>query len=184
VTAAVLLCAGGGARFSGAEHKLLAPFRGRPLISWALDHALGAGLDETIVVVGSVDLDGLLPPSVAVVENPEWPSGQASSLQAGLAAAGRAGHDVAVIGLGDQPLVPSTAWSSVAATSSPIAVASFGGHRTPPVRLAAAVWALLPTEGDEGARALMRARPDLVAVVPCEGEPLDIDTREDLTRWS
>ncbi len=179
-----MLCAGGGARFTGAGHKLLAPFRGRPLVSWALEHAVGAGLDETIVVVGSVDLGDLLPASATVVENPAWAGGQASSLQAGVAAAARAGHSAAVIGLGDQPLVPSAAWSTVAASPSPIAVASFGGRRTPPVRLAAEVWGLLPTEGDEGARALMRARPDLVAVVACEGEPLDIDTREDLTQWS
>jgi len=178
MTAAVLLCAGGSSRF-GRQPKLLAPFRGRPLVTWALEHAIGAGLDETFVVVGAVDMAGLLPGAV-VVDNPGWASGQASSLLAGIAAADERGHDVVVVGLGDQPLVPAEAWSAVAETDSPVAVASFNGRRTPPTRLARAVWPLLPRDGDVGARALMRARPDLVQEVPCPGEALDIDTTEDL----
>jgi CTP:molybdopterin cytidylyltransferase MocA len=180
VTAAVLLCAGGSSRF-GPTPKLLASFRGRPLVTWALEHAVGAGLDETFVVVGPVDISALLP-GVVVVDNPAWASGQASSIHAGIVAAEAHGHDVVVIGLGDQPLVPSEAWSAVAGTDSPIAVASFNGRRTPPTRLARSVWGLLPQDGDVGARSLMQDRPDLVVEVPCPGEALDIDTSEDLLR--
>ena len=50
-TAAVVLAAGGGTRFAGDAHKLLAPLRGRPVVVHAVSAALDAALDEVLVVV-------------------------------------------------------------------------------------------------------------------------------------
>ena len=183
--AAVILAAGGSSRFEGPEHKLLSSFRGRPLVSWAVASAVEAALDETVVVSGAVDLSGVVPEDVTLIENHGWADGQASSLQVAVAWARHQGHSALVIGLGDQPLVPAQAWQAVAAESGhPIVAASFEGRRRPPVRLAQSVWDLLPVSGDEGARVLMSARPDLVAEVACDGQPADVDTVEDLSRWS
>jgi CTP:molybdopterin cytidylyltransferase MocA len=175
-----VLAAGGASRFSGGAHKLLIELRGRPLVQWAVDAASEAGLDDLVVVTGAVELDL----DVATVSNPNWSAGMAGSLQEGIAYARSRGHDAVVVGLADQPFVPASAWRAVAAVEAPIVVASFGGVRRPPVRLGAEVWRLLPTMGDEGARAVMRDRPDLVTEVACDGEPADIDTAEDLARWS
>ncbi|MFP3906213.1 MAG: NTP transferase domain-containing protein [Acidimicrobiales bacterium] len=183
-TAAVVLAAGGGTRFRGAANKLLTDLDGRALVRHAVDAALAAGLDEVIVVTGAVDVSDHLPPGVVVVHNPEWAEGMATSLQAGIAAADAAGHDAVVVGLGDQPGLGPEPWRAVAAATSPIAVATYQGRRRNPVRLHREVWPLLPASGDEGARVLFRVRSDLVGEVPCEGEPADIDTLEDLERWN
>jgi len=188
-TAAVVLAAGAGSRFDGPSHKLLAPLRGRPVVAHAVGAALDAGLDEVIVVVGADRGAGTvadaLPEGVTVVVNPRADAGQATSLRVGVAAAAAAGHDAVVVGLGDQPFVGADAWRAVAtATDRPIAVATYDGHPRNPVRFAAEVWGLLPSEGDEGARRLVRGRPDLVEAVPCQGTSADIDTVEDLERWS
>ncbi|MCB1005461.1 MAG: nucleotidyltransferase family protein [Acidimicrobiales bacterium] len=183
-TAAVVLAAGLGRRFDHPQGKLRAPARGRPLVAWALDAAAEAGIGEVLVVVGEDDLSDLLPAGARVVVNPDPAAGQATSLACGVRAARAAGHDAVVVGLADQPGVPAEAWRRVAASPSPVATATFGGARRPPVRLDAAVWPLLPQAGDEGARVLLRQRPDLVAEVPCPGDPTDVDTLEDLERWT
>jgi CTP:molybdopterin cytidylyltransferase MocA len=181
--AALVLAAGGGTRWDGPGHKLLTEVRGRPLWSWAVDGAAAAGLDDVFVVVGAVDLP--VPADVVLVRNERWREGQATSLAAGIAAAAAAGHDTVVVGLADQPGVTAAAWRAVASASSPMAVAVYDDDRQGhPVRLHSSVWPLLSPHGDEGARAVMRERPDLVGRVACEGDPSDVDTVEDLTAWS
>lgn len=186
----MVLAAGGGTRFAAGRpgdpdrQKLLVEVRGRPMVSWAMQAALDSGLPDVLLVTGGAELPVM--PGVTVVRNERWAEGQATSLAAGIAAAQARGHDRVVVGLGDQPGVTASAWRTVASAPSdkPIVVATYNGRRGNPVRLAAAVWPLLPTEGDEGARVLMRMRPDLVAEVACEGDPTDVDTVEDLEAWS
>ena len=182
--AAVVLAAGAGERFEGERHKLLCEVEGVPLVRRAVDAALAADLDETIVVMGAVDLLEVLPEEVTVLHNEAWEQGQATSLAAAVSYAGSRGHRAVVFGCGDQPGVPAEAWAAVAAADGDLAVADFDGARRPPVRIGAALWSHLPLTGDEGGRVLMRRRPELVRAIPCEGNPDDIDTLEDLRKWN
>jgi len=192
----VLLAAGAGKRFTDIRHKLLArrTETGPTVLELSLRNAIEAHLGQAIVVVtGALDdsalrrdaaLAALLDdPQVQVRHNPNWAEGQAVSLRVGIAAAAASGHDAVVVGLADQPFILPEAWNRVACELGPIVVATYDGRRGNPVKLHASVWGLLPASGDEGARVLMRDRPDLVVEVPCLGSPADIDTVEDLHKW-
>ena len=179
-----MLAAGSGSRFAGGTHKLRALLQGRPVLAWALDNAVAAGLDGVIVVTGAADVTDLVPVGATVVANPDYAAGQATSLQAARRYAEAHGFDAMVVGLGDQPLVPPEAWRAVAGAGGELCTAVMHGQRTPPVKIARSLWPLLPEHGDEGARVLMRGRPELVQEVACKGRAVDIDTVEDLQQWS
>lgn len=182
--AAVILAAGAGSRFDGDVHKLVTEIDGAPMIVHAIASARAADLDEVIVVQGAVDLAAHVPDDVTLLDNEQWAEGQATSLRAAVAYAQVRGHDAIVVGLGDSPGVTTDTWNKVAHVDDDLASARYGSDLRPPVRLAASIWPSLPVSGDEGARAVMRQRPDLVRPVPVDGDPRDIDTLQDLRRWS
>ena len=182
--AAVILAAGAGSRYAGDTHKLFAEIDGRPVISHVVDAARASEVDEVIVVAGAVDLEPFVPDDVTLIHNEQWADGQATSLRAAVGYAESRRHDALVVGLGDSPGVTTEIWNKVAEVDADLASARYGGELRPPVRLSASMWASLPVSGDDGARALMRQRPDLVRPVPVDGDPRDIDTLEDLRRWS
>jgi molybdenum cofactor cytidylyltransferase len=182
---AVVLAAGGGSRFTGAGHKLLAARDGRTVVEHAVAAAAEA-LGDVLVVTGAAQLPPTVAalPGVRLIHNAGWADGQATSLATAIAyAAGDEAIDAVVVGLGDQPAITPDAWRRVAASTAPIAIATYDGLRRNPVRIQRSIWPLLPTDGDEGARALIRLRADLVEEVPCTGSPDDIDTLEDVLRW-
>jgi molybdenum cofactor cytidylyltransferase len=179
VIAGLVLAAGAGRRF-GAESKLLADFRGRPLV----EHAIGAmtavpELERVVVVLGSrsgelmaaVDF-GRAEPVVCT----DWEAGQAASLRCGLAAVTEA--ERVIVTLGDEPALTPVAIARFLAQPGG-ARAVYHGRPGHPVVLGpdqlAAVHAL---RGDEGARSLLQGGPQIECSDLCR--PHDVDTREDL----
>ena len=179
----VLLAAGGGTRFGGTHHKLLTSVAGKTVFEWALQSALEVDIGPVVVVWGSVELPRpAASEAVTYLHNEEWATGMASSVQRALRWANERGLQSVVIGLGDQPCIPPSAWTAVANSTSPLAVATYSGVRANPVKLHAEFFALVPKSGDEGARSLLRSHPELVAEVPCTGSGIDVDHAEDIER--
>ena len=104
--AAVVLAAGEGQRWERQGHKLLAHLNGKPVVSWAIDSAAKAELDDLIVGTGSVNLSYLVPEEATLLHNQNWKSGQSSSLIVATSWAKEKGHEAIVVGLGDMPGVP------------------------------------------------------------------------------
>ena len=182
----VLLAAGSGTRFTGSQHKLLAHIDGQTILSRSLSAMTGSRLDGFIVVSGALDISDHLG-ECEEVHNPDWKSGQRSSVITAMNFARSHGYDAIVVGLADQPFLTSQAWTNVASSTSPIAIATYNGTRGNPVRLHSSVWDTfedLEADPDAGARSLIRLHPELVREVACEGNSADIDTTEDLDTWT
>jgi CTP:molybdopterin cytidylyltransferase MocA len=185
-----VLAAGAGSRFGGG--KLLASYRGRPLVEAVLRGLHEAPLNEIIAVVGDktgeeedrlrhvCSLYGAL-----IAENPKWQKGISTSVKRGLDACSP-DADAAVVLLGDQPLVGVKAIGRLVEAherGAVVAVATYGRN---PALFARETWSMLQEEltGDEGARGFLTRHPEVVTEVPCDdvADPTDVDTVEDLRR--
>jgi molybdenum cofactor cytidylyltransferase/nicotine blue oxidoreductase len=120
------------------------------------------------------------------VVNPEPERGMRSSLALAVDAA--ADTDALAVVLVDVPGVGADAVRAVLAAWRPgrIAIGRYHGRRAHPTVMAPTLWheALALAGPDEGARALLASRPRLVDEVEVAGDPRDLDTPEDLLRWS
>jgi CTP:molybdopterin cytidylyltransferase MocA len=179
--AGVLLAAGQGARFG--KPKALAEFRGERLADRGVALLREGGATPVIVVTGAVTFAVA---GAATVHNPAWRTGMGSSLTVALRAV-PPDAGAAVIALVDQPLIgPEAVRRLIAAHrgGAAVAVAAYHGAPRNPVLLAREHWAEVSklAVGDQGARAFLRAHPELVSVVECgdTGDPADADTPEDL----
>lgn len=184
----VLLAAGRASRMGeDAGHKLLAQFDGEPLVRRMARTALGSAASSSVVVTGhrgediASSLDGL---DVKLVENPDYASGMASSLKAGL---GALDDDVAgaLVLLGDMPTLTSVHLDLLIDAfrqtgGSAIVRASDGVRRGNPVILPRATFPdAMRLSGDVGARALIES--GAWTVIDVEIGPaarLDVDTPE------
>lgn len=181
---AILLAAGRSSRMGG-PNKLLARFHGEPLVRRMAEGALASEVAGVTVVVGHqadrvrTALDGL---DLSFAANPDYASGLASSLKAGIAAV--PDHAAgALILLADMPQIEAADLDRLIDAfrrggSRAIVRATHDGKRGNPVILPRTVFGeLAHIEGDTGARHVIEA--GLAEVIDVElgrSASLDVDT--------
>ncbi|WP_138469383.1 NTP transferase domain-containing protein [Poseidonocella sp. HB161398] len=176
--AGAVLAAGRSTRF-GPQDKLAALLGGRPLASHAAA-ALSAVPLGARAAVCPPERAGLFP-GFARLEAPAG-SEQSASLAAAAAWAEEIGASHLLVVLGDMPFVTAGDMARVLALAGEGAAAVTDGRRPmPPAAFGRALFpALAAAEGDQGARAILRALPP-ERLVPLPPERLrDIDTLGDL----
>jgi CTP:molybdopterin cytidylyltransferase MocA len=187
--AGVLLAAGEGSRFG--RPKALVELDGQTLAERGVTLLRAGGTDPVLIVTGAAQVELRPEHQARTVYNGEWRTGMGSSLRAAPRALAEleAGPEIGavVVALADQPLVGAEAVGRLIAAyqaGADVAVAAYGGKPRNPVLLAREHWpeVIATATGDQGARAFLRARPELVTLVECgdTGRPDDIDTPADL----
>jgi len=183
--AGIVLAAGTSSRF-GAANKLLADWRGQPMLRTVVEAVLATELDPVIVVTGheaeqvEAALAGL---DVQFVQNRDFASGQASSVRAGIAAVPE-WCDGAMMLLGDMPRVcpgEINALIDAFAGETSIVVPQFDGRRGNPVIIGRAHFPVLDKlTGDKGARELLSGSGVTLVEMDTDAVLRDIDTPEAL----
>ena len=187
---AIVLAAGGSSRM-GAVKQLL-EIGGSPLVERSVRAALGARAHPVAVVVGA-EAEGVLAAlaglDILAVRNPDWASGMASSIRAGMGGllGAEPSLDAVLVALCDHPaLLPEAILRLADAHCSTglIAAARYGGRNGAPAVFGRDQFAALAAlTGDEGARRLLNADPDEVCAVELPELGADLDTPADVTTW-
>jgi molybdenum cofactor cytidylyltransferase len=184
VVQAVVLAAGRSSRMGG-PNKLLARFHGQPLVRRVAETALTSEAAGVTVVIGHqaervrAALDGL---AVSFTDNPDFATGLASSLKAGIAAVPDEAAGALIL-LADMPGIETRDLDRLLeafrrAGGRAVVRATHNGKRGNPVILPRAVFgAVSAIEGDTGARHVVEAGlADVVDVELGRSASLDVDT--------
>lgn len=186
--AVIVLAAGKGSRFLGAEHKLEQSLGASTVLGTTLGHAIASQLQ--VVVVTTEALADVARRSVAardVIVLPEADApgqtqlGMGYSISAGVNA--RPDASGWLVLPGDMPLVQPATLQAVARelTHHAVAYAQYKGRRGHPVGFSAELYSeLAMLSGDEGARRLIARYPAHGLEVDDAGVLLDVDTLDDL----
>ena len=186
--AAVVLAAGRSTRM-GAINKLIADIGGAPMVRRVVEAALASQARPVLVVTGHMAAEvtaALAGLDATCVANPDYATGLASSLKAGIAALPPS-CDGALILLGDMPrIVPDHLDALTAAfAADTIVVPVHAGRQGNPVLWPARLFPeLLGLDGDAGAKRLIAAYAARVREVDLGSDAIfaDVDTPEALAQ--
>lgn len=180
----IVLAAGQGSRFHGADHKLEQPLANGSVLGTTLRHAIETQLPVVVVTterLAPMVTRQLARRDVVIVSDEDAARGMGHSIAAGVAE--RPSAAGWLILPGDMPMVrPATLLTVAAALEHhPVAYAQHNGRRGHPVGFAAELYSeLIMLNGDEGARRLVARYPACAAEVDDPGVLVDVDTVEDL----
>lgn len=185
--AGVVLAGGGSKRFG--KPKQILTWRGKTFIQQVVSTALVAGLSPLILVTGANhdQIIKLVGEEVKqVIHNPEWESGQSTSVRAGLSALDP-NVGGAVFLLVDQPQIPATLIRALvelhASTLAPIVAPMVNDRRANPVLFDRVTFPdFVDLRGDQGGRALFARNPVSWLEWQDESILLDVDSPEDYQR--
>lgn len=171
--AAVVLAAGSSSRLGHPKQAVV--YLGETLLGRAVRFA--SHVADEVIVVSNVPL--VL--DVRVVVNEHASEGIASSIRAGVTAARDASR--ILITLCDQPLVTDAHLRALLTPNAPIVATGYAGIAGVPAVFTAPYFdELCALRGDRGARAVIEAHRDAVAVIPFEAAAVDIDTEADVEK--
>ncbi|MBC5582731.1 nucleotidyltransferase family protein [Eggerthella sp. NSJ-70] len=188
---AAVLAAGASTRMGTC--KLTRPFAGSTLLERALRAARGCAAAETVVVTGAHrDAVARSAQELGTREefNPSWERGQSTSVRTAARFAAARGYDLLLVMVADQPYVEAAHLDALLrayATGGAHACVTQGAQRRGnPCLFDRTCFPLLEElEGDEGARSMLRAHPELAvhAVPAADARVLDdVDTPDELAR--
>lgn len=180
----VILAAGQGSRFKGAQHKLDQPLAGGTVLSSTLRSAVESRLPVLLVTTAPFVASAskvLAMRDIVVLSAAEASRGMGHSIAVGVAE--RASSAGWLMLPGDMPLVRPGSLRAVAAALErhPVVYAQHRGRRGHPVGFAAELYSeLVLLDGDEGARRIVARYPVHGEEVDDPGVLVDVDTQEDL----
>jgi molybdenum cofactor cytidylyltransferase len=188
MTGTIILAAGESRRLGQPKQNLV--FENKTLLERAVGAALGSGCKPVIVVLGA-NADVINPAvskDVKPVYNSDWGEGMASSIRAGVNELNKYSNiDSVLIMLCDQPFADVKLISSMQTrqqqTGKAIVACSYGNTIGVPALLNKSLFPeLLLLQGNEGAKHIIKDRPQELTIIPFEKGIIDIDTPEDLSR--
>lgn len=187
MTGLIILAAGASTRLGSPKQQLI--YKGKTLLQHAIDVALDSSCSPVIVVLGahSMVISPEIPSErVAVIQNPDWEEGMASSIRAGITALQQKAPEATevIFMVCDQPYVDTAHLNNLVRqrldTGKGIIASYYNDTMGVPVLFDRSFFpALLSLKGEEGAKKLLYRYEQEVAAVPFPQGSVDIDTLAD-----
>lgn len=192
-TALILLAAGGSSRLG--ESKQLLPYKGKTLLTNSLEAALSSAVNLVACVYAAKEVKEVVEKSslhtnekIILVENKDWQSGLASSINCGIRAAltKRPETNALMFMTCDQPHVTEQILDNLLVqfanrqTDKLIAASAYADTLGIPAIFAQSLFAdLLALSGDKGAKSIIMQNKDKAVAVSFPQGSIDIDTKQE-----